>query len=84
MENDYEKIGKKLCEGIATFFSAEMEIPKNIGITIKQLEKLAEIKKKAEEQLKENPFFMKVGDEEDVGSDSEPEKGEVLEKERNL
>lgn len=38
LEADYERIGKKLCEGMAVLFYKEMTIPKNtLTVSLKQL-----------------------------------------------
>ena len=51
-----------------------MESHKNPALQ-KTMEKLAGLKKKSVEEMQENPKLLKIGDEDDSGSDSEPEAG---------
>ena len=50
LENDFEKIGKKLCEGMALFFYDEIsaKMSKNPS---KMVEKMVALKRKAEEEF---------------------------------
>jgi hypothetical protein len=51
-----------------------MEIHKNPGMQ-KTMEKLAGLKKKVVEEMHDNPKLLQIGNEDDSGSDSEPEAG---------
>ena len=79
LENDYEKIGKKLCEGITCLFHQDIQntlIASNKSTQLlKTIEKLAQLKNKVQEEFNENPKLTHIGDEDDSGSQSEPDVG---------
>lgn len=63
LQADYEKIGKKLCEGIAVFFysAQEKEKPQSHS-EYRAIEKLTSMKEKAMSELRDNPILLQVGE----------------------
>ena len=76
LESDYEKIGKKLCEGMALFFYEEISVNLSRAPS-KNVEKMVALKKRAEEEYCSSAELQQIGNNDDSGSDSEPEKGEI-------
>jgi hypothetical protein len=70
LEADYQKMGQKLSEGIALYFYE----PSAKGYP--QLAKGLALREKSYSELRTDASLLKQGNEENAGSDSEPEKGE--------